>query len=68
MNKGYTFFWALDGVMNCRNLPKEARRGFYEGIVIPTLLYEADACLVRAVEIRNFNLLEIKCSGGEWSE
>ena len=36
-------------------------RSLYEGVIVPTALYGAEACDVRSAERRKVNVLEIKC-------
>ena len=33
---------ALKSVMRCRTLGKHAKRGLYEGVVVPTVVYGAE--------------------------
>ena len=39
----------------------KARKFLYEGLIVPTLLYEAEAWGIRCTESRKVNVLEMKC-------
>ena len=42
MKEGCKVLGALKSVMRCRTLGMEAKRGLYEGVVLPTVLYGAE--------------------------
>ena len=39
----------------------KARKCLYEGVIVPTALYGAEACGMRSAERRKVNVLEVKC-------
>jgi hypothetical protein len=61
VKEGCKVLGALKSVMSCRTLGMEAKRGLYEGVVVPTVLYGAEAWGVRAEERRRLNVFEMKC-------
>ena len=39
----------------------KSKKCLYEGVIVPTALYGAEACGVSSAERRKVNVLEIKC-------
>ena len=39
----------------------KAKKCLYEGVIVPTALYGAEACGMRSAERREVNVLEMKC-------
>ena len=60
MNEGYRAWGALKCVLSSRVLIK-AKRCLYEGVIVPTALYGAEAWGMRSAERRNMNVLEMEC-------
>ena len=52
---------ALKSVLSNRGLEIKAKRCLYEGIIVPTALYGAEAWGLRSAEKRKVNVLEMKC-------
>ena len=61
MNEGYRTWGALKSVMSNRGLGIKAKKCLYEGVIIPTALYGAEAWGMRSAERRKVNVLERKC-------
>ena len=61
MNDGYRALEALKSVLSNRGLGIKAKKCLYEGVIIPTALYGAEAWGVRSAERRKVNVLEMKC-------
>ena len=62
MNEGYYRAWgALKSVRSNRGLGITAKKCLYEGVIVPTALYGAEACGMRSAERRKVNVLELKC-------
>ena len=57
MNEGYRAWGALKSVLSNRGLWIKAKKCLYEGVIIPTALYGAEAWGMR----RKVNVLEMKC-------
>ena len=51
----------LKSVMSNRGLGIKAKKCLYEGVIVPTALYRAEACGMRSAERRKVNVLEMKC-------
>ena len=60
MNEGYRAWGALKSVLSNRGLGIKAKKCLYEGVIVPTALYGAEAWGMRSAERRKVNLLEIK--------
>ena len=60
MNEGYRVQVPLKSVLNNRGLGINAKC-LYEGVIIPTALYGAEARDMRSAERRKVNLLQMKC-------
>ena len=61
MNEWYRAWGALKSVLSNRVLGIKAKRCLYEGVIVPTALYGAEACGMRSAERRKENVLEMKC-------
>ena len=61
MNEGYRALGALKSVLSNRGLGIKAMKCLYEGVILPTALYGAEAWGRRSAERRKVNILEIKC-------
>ena len=61
MNEGYRAWGALKSVLSNRGLGIKAKKCLYEGIIVPTALYGAEAWGMRSAERRKVNVLEMKC-------
>ena len=61
MNKGYRAWGALKSALCNRELGMKGKKCLYEGVIVPTALYGAEAWGMRNTERRKVNVLEIKC-------
>ena len=61
MNQGYRAWGSLKSVSSNRGLGIKAKKCLYEGVIVPTALYGAEACGMRSAERRKVSVLEIKC-------
>ena len=61
MNEGYRAWGVLKSVLNNRGLGIKAKKCLYEGVIVPTALYGAEACGMRSAKKMKVNLLEMKC-------
>ena len=61
MNEGYRAWGALKSVLNNRVVWIKAKKCLYEGVIVPTALYGAEAWGMRSAERRKVNVLEMKC-------
>ena len=61
MNEGYRAWEALKSVLSNRGLGIKAKKCLYEGVIVPTSLYGAEAWGMRTAERRKVNVLEMKC-------
>ena len=61
MNEGYRAWGALKSVLSNSGLGIKAKKCLYEGVIVPTALYGADARGKRSAERRKVNVLEMKC-------
>ena len=61
MNEGYRAFGALKSVLSNRGLGIKAKKCLYEGVIVPTALYGAEAWGMRSAERRKLNVLQMKC-------
>ena len=57
MNEGYRAWGALKSVLNHRGLGIKAKNCQYEGVIVPTALYGAEAWVMRSAERRKVNVL-----------
>ena len=51
----------LGSVLNHKELGINAKKCLYEGVIVPTALYGAEAWGMRSAERRKVNVLEMKC-------
>ena len=51
----------LKSVLSDRGLGVEAKKCLYEGVIVPTVLYGAEAWGMKSAERRKVNVLEMKC-------
>ena len=61
MNEGYRAWGALKSVLINRGLVIKAKKCQYEGVIVPTALYGAEAWGMRNVGRRKVNVLEMRC-------
>ena len=61
MNEGYRAWGALKIVLSNRGLWIRGKKCLYEGVIVPTALYGAEAWGMRSAERRKVNVLEMKC-------
>ena len=61
MNQGYRAWGPMKSVLSNRELGIKAKKCLYEGVIVPTALYEAEAWGMRSAERRKVNVLEMKC-------
>ena len=60
--RGIDIIWGtLKSVLSTRGLGIKAKQGLYEGVIVPTVLYGAEAWSMRSAERRKVNVLERKC-------
>ena len=52
---------ALKIVLSNKGLRIKAKKCLYEGVIVPTTLYGAEAWGMRSAERRKVNVLEMKC-------
>ena len=60
MNEGYRAWGALNSVLSNRGFGIKAKKCLYEGVIVSTALYGAEAWGVRSAERRKVNVLEMK--------
>ena len=60
MNEGYRAWGVLKSAMSNRGLGMKAKKFLYEGVLVPTALYGAEAWGLRSAERRKVNVLEKK--------
>ena len=60
MNEGYRAWVAPKSVLSNRGLGIKAKKCLYEGVIVPTALYEAEAWGMRSADRRKVNVLEMK--------
>ena len=61
MNEGFKAWRAMKRVLCNRGLGIKAKKCLYEGVIVPTALYGAEAWGMRSAERRKVNVLEMKC-------
>ena len=59
--QGYRAWGALKSALSNRELGIMAKKCLYEGVIVPTGLYVAEAMGMRSGERRKVNVLETKC-------
>ena len=60
MHEGYREWGALKSVLSNRGLGIKAKKCPYEGVIVPTALYGAEAWGMRRAERRKLNVFEIE--------
>ena len=61
MNEWYRAWGTLKSVLSNRGLGIKAKKCLYEGVIVPTALYGAEAWGMRSAERFKVNVLEMKC-------
>ncbi|MCP4272649.1 MAG: hypothetical protein GY781_11890, partial [Gammaproteobacteria bacterium] len=61
VNEGCKVLGACKRVFKCRSLNMNAKKALYEGVIVPTVLYGAEAWGLRVAERRRSNVFEMKC-------
>ena len=61
MNEGYRALGALTSLLSNRGLGIKVKKYLYEGVIVPTALYGAEAWGMRRSERRIVNVLEMEC-------
>ena len=61
MNEGYRAWGSLKSVLSNRGLGINSKKCIYEGVIVPTALYGAEAWGSRSAARRKVNVLEMKC-------
>ena len=61
LNEGYRAWRALQCVLSNGGFGIKAKKCLYEGVIVPTALYGAEAWGMRSAERRKVNFLEMKC-------
>ena len=61
MNEEYRAWAVLKSVLSNRGLRIKANKFLYEGVIVPTALYKAEAWVIRSADRRKVNVLETKC-------
>ena len=61
MNEEYRTLGALKSVLSNRGLGIKDKKCLYEGVILPTALYGAEAWGMRSAERKKLNVLEMKC-------
>ena len=61
MNEGHRAWGAMKSVMSNRGLGIKVKKCRNEGVIVPMVLYRAEAYGMRSAERRKVNVLEIKC-------
>ena len=58
VNEGYRAYGALKSILSNRGLGIKAKKYLYEGVIVPTAWYRAEAWGMRSPERRKVNVLE----------
>ena len=61
MHEGYRAWGELKNVLSNRGLGINSNKYLYEGVIVPTALYGAEAWGMTSAERRKVNVLEMKC-------
>ena len=59
MNEGYRAWGALKSVLSTRGFGIKVKKCRYEGVIVPTALYGAEAWGMRSAERRKVNVREV---------
>ena len=57
MNEGYRAWGALESILSNRGFGIKAKKCLYEGVIVPTALYGAEAWGMRSAERRKVKFL-----------
>ena len=58
---GYRAWGTQKSVLSNKRLGIKAKKCLYEGVIVPTALYRAEAWGMKSAERRKVNILEMKC-------
>ena len=61
VSEGYKVLGAMNGVIKNRGLGMNVKRVLYERIIVPTVLYGAEAWGIRVAERHRLNVFEMRC-------
>ena len=61
MNEGDRAWGVLKSFLSNRGLGIKAKKCLYEGVIVPTAFYGAEACIMRSSERWKVNVLEMNC-------
>ena len=61
VGEGCKTMGVLNGLFKCRSLHMEVKRGLYEGVVVPTVLYGAESWGLKVQERNRLNVFEMRC-------
>ena len=61
MNEGYRAWGAMKSVLSNRGLGIKPKKCLYKGVIVPMVLYGAEAWGMRSAERRKVNVLKMKC-------
>jgi len=61
VNEGCKALGALRKVVNSKSMSMEAKRGLYESVIVPTVLYGAETWCLSAAERKKVDVFEMKC-------
>ena len=61
MNEGYRAWGELKSDLGNKGLGIKAKKCLYEGVIVPTALYGAEARGMSSAERRKVNVIEMKC-------
>ena len=61
MNEGYRAWGALKHILSNNGLGIKVKKCLYEGVIVPTALFGAEAWGIRSAERRKVNVLEMQC-------
>ena len=61
INVGYRACGAMKSMLSNRRWGIKAKKCLYEGVIVPTALYGAEAWAMRSADRRKMNVLEMKC-------
>ena len=61
VNDGCKVLGALKGVMKNRGLRMNVKKGLYEKMVVPTVMYGSESWGMKVTERQKLNVFEMKC-------